>query len=39
MKKYKAWVICLLAVFAILSAAIAINTLYRGTALTSLIFI
>lgn len=39
MKKYKAWLICLLAVFAVLSAAIALNAFYRGSVMTSLIFI
>ncbi len=39
MKKYKGWFICLLIIFAVLSAAIALNMIYKGAAPTSLIFI
>lgn len=39
MKKYKGWFICLLIVFAVMSAAIAVNMIYRGAAPASLIFI
>lgn len=39
MKKYRGWIICLIALFAIFSAAMALVFLTRGAALMTAVFV